>query len=83
MAGNNSAVESPFLYANEAARYLRLSERTLEYYRIYGGGPAYRKHGNRIVYHKAELDSWSLNRKYYSTGGGKPNPDEDLTRAGK
>ncbi len=63
------SIESPFLYAEEAASYLRLSDRTLEFYRTHGGGPAYRKHGHRVVYHRAELDSWSAARKYTSTGG--------------
>lgn len=76
MAGTQKSPESPFLYAAEAALYLRLSERTLEYYRIYGGGPVYRKHGNRILYHRADLDGWSQGRKYTSTGGaGAPDRD--------
>lgn len=65
------SIESPFLYGEEAAEYLRLSGRTLEYYRIHGGGPPYRKHGNRVVYHRSDLDAWSQGRKYHSTGGGK------------
>ena len=41
-----------------AARFLGLSERTLEKHRTYGTGPAYRKIGGRVVYTIEELRAW-------------------------
>lgn len=59
--------KSPFLSADEAALYLRVSVRALEHFRSEGGGPSYRKHGGSIVYHLHDLDSWSAMRRYSST----------------
>ena len=61
------SVASPFLSVDEAALYLCVSPRALEHYRGEGGGPAYRKHGGSIVYHKLDLDRWSALRRYKST----------------
>lgn len=58
--------ESPFLHPDEAAKYLRITRRALENFRVTGKGPAYRKHGGRVVYHIDELDEWSQNRRYRS-----------------
>lgn len=60
-------VATPFLSADEAALYLRVSVRALEHFRSEGGGPDYRKHGGSIVYHRDELDRWSAQRRYSST----------------
>jgi hypothetical protein len=63
------SVESPYLCVKEAAIYLRISERALENFRTIGGGPVYRKHGGRVVYHIGDLDAWSKAREYRHTGG--------------
>ena len=42
-----------------AARYLGLSQSTLEKWRVTGAGPVYRKHGRRVLYRKSDLDAWS------------------------
>lgn len=60
-------IESPYLSAVEAAIYLRISERALENYRMTGEGPAYRKHGGKIVYHIDDLNRWSARRRFRST----------------
>ena len=60
-------LESPFVFAAEAARYLRLSVRALENFRATGEGPPYRKHGGRVVYHRDDLDLWSARRRYRSS----------------
>lgn len=60
-------LQSPYLSIDEAALYLRVTERALEHYRGEGGGPAYRKHGGSIVYHIHDLDRWSAQRRYTST----------------
>lgn len=41
-----------------AADYLGLGKSTLDKMRLYGGGPAYFKVGNRVVYDPADLDTW-------------------------
>ena len=48
----------PFLRTQEAARFIGLSYRTLEKYRIHGTGPKYSKIGNRIVYAVSDLREW-------------------------
>ena len=53
---------SPFFDTGEAAHYLRLELRTLVNWRSRGGGPRYRKHGGRVLYHIDDLESWSRGR---------------------
>lgn len=60
-------VESPYFWASEAALYLRISLRALENFRATGEGPAYRKHGGRIVYHREDLERWSARRRFQSS----------------
>ncbi len=48
----------PFLRTQEAARFIGLSYRTLEKYRISGTGPKYSKVGRRIVYAVSDLTEW-------------------------
>jgi len=52
---------------HEAARFLRLSPRTLEKMRVVGGGPRFRKHGRRVLYALADLEAWSAERTCAST----------------
>ncbi|PQA89243.1 helix-turn-helix domain-containing protein [Hyphococcus luteus] len=61
-------IESPFLTVDETAAYLRLTTRALENFRQSGGGPIYRKHGGRVVYHKDDLDEWSARLRYAHSG---------------
>lgn len=60
-------IDSPYLWASEAAIYLRISLRALENFRATGEGPAYRKHGGRIVYHREDLERWSARRRFQSS----------------
>jgi hypothetical protein len=62
-----SIVESPFLLQVDAAAYLQLSTRTLEAFRLRGGGPIYRKLGRRVVYRREDLDAWTEERVRTST----------------
>lgn len=55
------------LMAAEAAKHLRLSERTLAKHRCYGTGPVYRKNGGRVVYTLADLEAWSRRGERRST----------------
>lgn len=58
---------SPFLSNDEAAAFLRLSPRTLEKYRVIGGGPPFRKLGRRVFYVGADLTAWAERRACDST----------------
>jgi excisionase family DNA binding protein len=51
----------------EAARLLRLSERTLERLRLQGGGPLYVKCGRSVRYRQADIESWIAARVVDST----------------
>ena len=51
----------------EAAELLRLSERTLERWRVEGIGPPFRRFGRRVVYAKTDLESWADSRLFTST----------------
>ena len=50
---------SPFLNTEQAAAYLGLSPRKLQYMRSRGTGPRYRLHSRRIRYHIDDLIFWS------------------------
>jgi len=65
---------SSFLTVEEAARFLRLSPRTLNKFRIEGRGPEFRKHGRRCLYALADLEAWSAERRRTSTSD--PGPAE-------
>lgn len=52
-----------YLDRNEAAQYLnsrglKYSRNTLQKLATIGGGPTYRRFGNRAVYVQADLDEW-------------------------
>ena len=66
-APGDGMVRSPLLSNEEAAAFLRLSPRTLEKYRVIGGGPRFRKLGRRVFYMLADLDEWSARRVCDST----------------
>ena len=57
----------------EAAERLATSHRTLEDWRLRGGGPVYRKLGKRIVrYDPADLEAFIALGIRTNTGGGNP-----------
>jgi len=55
------------LTQSEAARVLRLSERTLERLRLQGGGPLYVKAGRAVRYRETDLEAWIDARVVSST----------------
>lgn len=64
-------VSSPFLTTKEAARYLRLSHRTLERLRVTGSGPRYRRAASggkkaKVLYLISDLDEW-VSKSFSST----------------
>ena len=50
---------SPFLTTKEAAAFLRVRRRTLDNWRWVGKGPAFHKHGQRVVYTIEDLLAFS------------------------
>jgi len=58
---------SPLLTQREAARLLRLSERTLERKRLEGDGPRYLKLGHSVRYREEDLAAWIASRVVNST----------------
>ena len=59
MAEKAANLPPRYLRTEEAARFLGLSERTLEKHRTYGTGPTYRKLGGRVVYSIEDLQAWA------------------------
>jgi predicted DNA-binding transcriptional regulator AlpA len=55
------------LTQREAAAFLRLSERTLERWRLTGDGPRWVKAGRRVLYRAADLEAWIASRVVGST----------------
>ena len=56
-------METKYLNREEAAAYiqargLKVSRSTLQKWATTGGGPIYRRFGNRAVYTTADLDDW-------------------------
>jgi excisionase family DNA binding protein len=51
----------------EAAKLLRLSERTLERLRVQGGGPRFVKAGRCVRYRETDLEAWIAARIVSST----------------
>jgi predicted DNA-binding transcriptional regulator AlpA len=58
MSSNQPAMPPRYLRTPEAARFVGLSDRTLEKHRIYGTGPRYSKLGGRVVYRLDDLQAW-------------------------
>jgi hypothetical protein len=65
------AATSPLWDTRQSAGYLLLSARTLEYYRMTGGGPRYARSGRKVVYRKADLDKWLDSRSFENTSEAK------------
>jgi len=56
-----------YLSCEEAAQFLRMSPRTLEKFRVIGGGPRFRKFGRRVLYAATDLEHWANARVCEST----------------
>ena len=57
-----------YLTEREAAKFLRLSERTLQRFRYDGTGPKYtRISKRRVVFSRANLISWASSRTFENT----------------
>ena len=58
---------SSYLTTRQAADHLGLSPRTLDRYRVSGGGPVFHRFGGRVRYLRADLDAWAATRRRRST----------------
>lgn len=68
-----------YMNTREAAAYLRLKRRTLEKYRVTGGGPPFRRFGRHVRYEIHDLDEWADRRFRASTSDKRasgPGSDE-------
>ena len=52
-----------FLPNREAAVFVRLSPRTLDRYRVIGGGPVFHKFGSKVLYARFDLEAWLKTRR--------------------
>lgn len=59
MSATTTTLPQRYLCTPEAARFLGLSNRTLEKHRCYGTGPVYLKLGGRVVYALDDLRAWA------------------------
>ncbi|WP_457573184.1 helix-turn-helix domain-containing protein [Desulfolithobacter sp.] len=55
----DKGVQQQFFTEGEAAELLRVKPQTLSVWRHEGRGPAYRKHGSRVVYSRDDLEEFS------------------------
>ena len=65
-----------YLSTREAAEHVGLASRTLDRYRITGGGPVYHLFGTAVRYLREDLDHWATTRRRRSTSddGSGPRP---------
>jgi excisionase family DNA binding protein len=66
----------------EAAKYLQMSRRTLEKFRVTGGGPPYHKLGRLVRYLLRDLDKWIARGRRTSTSDPGGQDCEDGEDAG-
>ena len=64
--------EQKYLTTTEAAAHLCLSPRTLERWRVTGGGPTYRKLGRAVRYAVADLERFARAEERVSTSVSAP-----------
>jgi predicted DNA-binding transcriptional regulator AlpA len=62
-------LSNAMLRTPQAAEYLGVSAATLCKWRVFGGGPRYRKLGRAVVYDPADLRLWLDSRSQESTSG--------------
>jgi hypothetical protein len=59
-----NTVTTPFMTNRQAADFLKLSPKTLDRYRVIGGGPRFRKFGRRVIYAIEDLQAWANQRVF-------------------
>lgn len=56
-----------FLSQSDTAKFLLVSERTLERWRVTGDGPPFVKMSRRVAYRQSDLLKWTDARVFHST----------------
>ena len=56
------------LTTREAAGYLRLSQSTLNHWRLEGRGPGFTRFGRQVRYRRADIDRWLTETNEGATG---------------
>ena len=82
--GRNTA--TCYLNTPQAAAILGLSPRTLETYRVTGGGPPFLTYCNRVRYLRSDLDAWAIAGRRRSTsddGASGDTRDGQAEQAGR
>ena len=79
--GRTTRMPDTLLNTADAAAYLCLSRRTLENWRVRGGGPRFHKFGDRVLYAQADLDAWVDHQARTSTSDPGPLPPPPPPRA--
>lgn len=65
---NNSFWKEPrYLSEKQVAEYFGISVKTLQRYRVLGGGPLFAKCGGRVLYDIKDCDLWVEKQKFGST----------------
>ena len=77
--GEIEMAEDGYMSTEEAAAYLKLSQRTLQSYRGSGKGPPFSRFGNRARYLRSKVVAWGREREARSTA----EADEKAREAGK
>jgi len=67
MSLEHSPARDGFAPQGAVAKYLGLSERTMERLRLEGRGPAFRKFGRRVLYQWCEVLEWADAQRRTST----------------
>ena len=67
-AGPARTTQPRFLSTKEAARFLTLSHRTLEDWRLRGDGPPFVKLGGSVKYAREDLETFVSDRRRSNTG---------------
>jgi hypothetical protein len=79
MQGTSIAVDlEAALNENQAAEFLGLSVRTLQTWRVRGGGPPYCKIGRSVRYQRADLAAFRQSHSVGSTSEARARRDVDL-----
>lgn len=75
------AAAAPVLSERDTAQLLTVSTRTLQRWRLEGGGPAFVKlTGARVGYMRADLDVWLASRRFESTSAVTAGRPAELIR---
>lgn len=73
---SRSTIPDTYLKEGQVAELLGLPVRTLQSWRLRGGGPEFYKIGRSVRYKRSDLDEWLASRKASSTASHGVCPDQ-------